>query len=210
MLGVLKHCHPGTQICVEVSPSKWKHFGFQDTYVLVLIHVSIQFIELGFLSAMEGIPYCDSAAACLYSRKCTSPSRASLTCLRIRTQSPWRYNKNLDSSLNTCYQWRSHQFKCARVQTNHACRCLLCSRASSQVVLPNNQRSKVDTLPADLPQEHWWKGSSRHGVFAQLLRHNRSRYRSRLAVLSLGQPDLGLGVVRPVSQWRFRILEISH
>jgi len=50
---------------LEVSPSKWKYFGFQDTYVLVLIHVSIQYMEFGFPSVMEGTPYRDSA--CLYS-----------------------------------------------------------------------------------------------------------------------------------------------
>ncbi len=57
--------------CLEVSSSKWKHFGFQDTYVLVLIHVSIQYVELGFPSAMEGTPYRDSATVCLYSRQYT-------------------------------------------------------------------------------------------------------------------------------------------
>ena len=57
--------------CLEVSPSEWKHFGFQDTYVLVLIHVSIQYVELEFSSAMEDTPYHDSTAACLYSRQYT-------------------------------------------------------------------------------------------------------------------------------------------
>jgi len=59
------------KICMEVSPSKWKHFGFQDTYVLVLIHVSIQYVELEFPFTMEGTSYRDSAAACLYSKQYT-------------------------------------------------------------------------------------------------------------------------------------------
>ena len=56
-------------ICLEASFNKCKDFGFQDTYVLVLIYASIQYVELGFPSVMEGTSYRDSAAACLYSRK---------------------------------------------------------------------------------------------------------------------------------------------
>ena len=44
------------KICLEVSPSKRKRLGFQDTYVLVLIHVSIQYVELGFPSAIVTPP----------------------------------------------------------------------------------------------------------------------------------------------------------
>ena len=56
---------------LEVSPSKWKHFGFQDTYVLVLIHVSIHYVQLGFPSAMVGTPYRDPAGLCMYSKQYT-------------------------------------------------------------------------------------------------------------------------------------------
>jgi len=55
----------------------WKYLlangssGFHDTYVLVLIYVSIQYVELGFPSGMQDTPYRDSAAACLYSRQYT-------------------------------------------------------------------------------------------------------------------------------------------
>ena len=63
-IAILEHT-----ICPEVSPRKWMHFGFQDMYVL--IHVSIQYVERGFPSAVEGTPYRDSAAACLYSRQYT-------------------------------------------------------------------------------------------------------------------------------------------
>ena len=91
-------------------------------------------------------------------------SKASSACLSIRTRPSWRYSKNLDSSLNTTScQWSSHQFKCPRAHTNRVCRCLfLAVGASSHAVLPNNQRSKVDNSPAELPQEHCWKGSIRH------------------------------------------------
>ena len=54
------------KLSLEVSPSKWEHFSFQDTYVLVLIIVSIQYVELGFPSVIKG-----TAAACLYSRPYT-------------------------------------------------------------------------------------------------------------------------------------------
>ena len=59
------------RICLEVSPNNWKHFGFQDTYLQVLFHVSIQYVELEFPSAMESIRYRNSATACLYSRQDT-------------------------------------------------------------------------------------------------------------------------------------------
>ena len=47
-IAILEH-----KICLEVSSIKWKYLGFQDTYVLVLIHISIQFMELKFPSATE-------------------------------------------------------------------------------------------------------------------------------------------------------------
>ena len=86
--------------------------------------------------------------------------------------------------------------------------------ASSQVVLPNNQRSKVDNSSAELSQEHLWNGSSRHGAEMKVLfgyygYYNQSRYRACLAVVFLGQPDLGLGVVRPVFRWHLRIIKID-
>ena len=71
----------------------------------------------------------------------------------------WRYSQNQDSSLNTkCCQWPLHQIIYPRVYVFFAV------GASSQVVLPNNQCSKVDNSPADLSQEHWWNRSSRQGA----------------------------------------------
>ena len=110
--------------------------------------------------------------------------------------------QNIVSLLNTTScRWLSHQFKCAPFTQVTFVDIFFVVRASSQFILLNNQRSKVDNSSAELSQEYWWNGSKRHEAEMKVL----------LGYYITVGADIGhvLGVIIPVSWLHFRILDID-
>ncbi|XP_064614562.1 tenascin-X-like [Liolophura sinensis] len=53
------------KVCPELLPSKWEHYRFQNPLILVLVHVSIQDVQVAFTSAMKSTPDGDPTAPAL-------------------------------------------------------------------------------------------------------------------------------------------------